>query len=617
MARPRRWGRTEVLAQPSGKIRRSQLVTTFGPGALVDLVDDAVIVGGLEFWRFEGGKGGRGVIDDPRLRDAIVAKLPKDGPMLALGEAFREPPEGDDKSPVKSHGIEALEFPQWFVCQSCRALVRSTALELKDRRYRHQCNRSDRRECVPVRFVGACARGHVQDYPWIGFVHDRDKPRCDAPALELREGATGDFSEVVVRCDSCRQEQRLSRTLAKDARPPCDGERPWLGRGGREACDEKLKLLVRTASDAYFAQVESALSIPDPAHALDDSVQKVWDVLKDATRETLPAFRTIAKVKAAIADWDDAQVLAAVARIRGDETAPREPIRRAEFRQLVSQKVEAPGDLPGDADGWFHARTATREKDLTDRIAKVVLVHRLREVRVQVGFTRLAPYSPNVYGELEPDDRIARLTLHKTWLPACEIHGEGVFIQLDEAAVCEWESRASVRERERELRAGFTEWAQNRESLDPYPARFYLLHSLAHLLASAISLECGYAASAIRERIYCSIPGDGLPMAAILLATGTPGTEGTLGGLVEEGRRLRAHLRRAFEMGSLCSNDPVCASHSPQRDPAERWLEGAACHGCLFVAECSCERFNRFLDRALVVPAIGHPSDRAFFSERP
>jgi hypothetical protein len=77
------------------------------------------------------------------------------------------------------------------------------------------------------------------------------------------------------------------------------------------------------------------------------------------------------------------------------------------------------------------------------------------------------------------------------------------------------------------------------------------------------------------------------------------------------------HLRRAYDLGVLCSNDPVCAGHSPEKDHAERYLEGAACHGCLYIAECSCERFNRYLDRALVVPAIGHDPTLAFFSERP
>jgi hypothetical protein len=101
-----------------------------------------------------------------------------------------------------------------------------------------------------------------------------------------------------------------------------------------------------------------------------------------------------------------------------------------------------------------------------------------------------------------------------------------------------------------------------------------------------------------------------------LFSTGTTGAEGTLGGLLDQGRTFGEHLRRAFEVGTLCSNDPVCAAHNPGHDPTERFLHGAACHGCLFIAEPSCEHFNRFLDRALVFPTLGH-DNVAFFNTRP
>jgi hypothetical protein len=104
-------------------------------------------------------------------------------------------------------------------------------------------------------------------------------------------------------------------------------------------------------------------------------------------------------------------------------------------------------------------------------------------------------------------------------------------------------------------------------------------------------------------------------MAAILLVTTTPGSEGTLGGLVAQGRRVDVHLERALALARLCSNDPVCAGHAPDDDHGERHLEGAACHGCLYLAEVSCERMNRMLDRALVVPVIDQPPELAFFGD--
>jgi hypothetical protein len=135
-----------------------------------------------------------------------------------------------------------------------------------------------------------------------------------------------------------------------------------------------------------------------------------------------------------------------------------------------------------------------------------------------------------------------------------------------------------------------------------------MLHSLSHLLITAVSLECGYSSSAIRERIYAGDSGYG-----ILLYTGSTGSEGTLGGLVQVGREIKKHLTAALELGKLCSNDPVCAQHRPQSQHEERFLHGAACHGCLLIAETSCEQRNEFLDRALVVETVGR-AGAAFFA---
>lgn len=100
----------------------------------------------------------------------------------------------------------------------------------------------------------------------------------------------------------------------------------------------------------------------------------------------------------------------------------------------------------------------------------------------------------------------------------------------------------------------------------------------------------------------------------ILFYTGTPDSEGTLGGLVQAGRRIETHLKNAVDLGRLCSNDPVCAQHRPNGAQEERFLHGAACHGCLLIAGPSCARRNEFLDRALVVSTV-EDTDASFFSE--
>jgi hypothetical protein len=610
-----------VQQQPDGSIRQGQVVTTFGPGATLDLLTDAVLVGGLDFWSYDRAFAPPH-IPEPRLRDSIVERFHQLGRELSLDNPFRGPPAGNDREPSKFAGVQVLEFPHWFVCQNprCRALQRKDGLEFKGRRYWHQCDREKKAECVPVRFVSACTRGHIDEFHWIAFVHGGQKKepgaeRCAAPSLTFDEGPTGDFNDIRIRC-ACGASQKLNAAYALDL--PCFGARPWLGPEGKEECTEHVRLLVRTASNSYFPQVISALSIPDPAGDLHEKVQSVWDVVKSTTKELLPAFRQIEKVRVALQDYEDADVLVAVKAIQENKPITQGPLRTAEFKTLSASKTEAHGDLPPTGVHFF-ARAVKPRDGLPDGLGQLVVVAKLREVVAQIGFTRLEPVSPDLQGEYDLGVKTAALGLTTNWLPASEIRGEGVFIELDEEAVREWEDRAAVKRRGQQLLAGYEAWSKTVDGPPPFPGvRFYMLHSLAHLMISAISLECGYAASAIRERVYCGPSHrDPTPMAAILLSTGTTGTEGTLGGLVEQGRQLRAHLQHAFDLGRLCSNDPVCATHSPENDHAERFLEGAACHGCLFVAECSCERFNRYLDRALVVPSIGHPSELAYFSKRP
>ncbi|RMH17505.1 MAG: DUF1998 domain-containing protein [Acidobacteria bacterium] len=613
MARRQRGRRGE---RPAGAIRQSQLITTYGPGAMIDLVDQAVLVGGLDFWSSAPGDGD--VIAEPRLRHAILERFGEGVLHLAPAAAFRKPPAGDDQEPHRGCGVQVLELPDWFVCQNpkCRALVRRFALERKGGRYVHDCAKPFP-ECVPVRFVAACTNGHLEEFPWISFAHDLGKIKlCETPSLSLHEGATGDFSEIVVKCQ-CGARQRLSSALARGVLPRCRGERPWLGPGADEVgCPEHLRLLVRTASNAYFSQVVSALSIPEKDHQIENRLEPVWDVLQVARESNLPVLREIPKVRSALDGLSDDEVLAAVASKRG-APRPREPLRTAEYRQLVDQPAEEPGRLPPeDADLW--ARRCVPAGGLPSGLAQVVLVHKLREVRAQVGFTRFEPMAPDLQGEYDLAVRSARLGLHADWLPAIEVRGEGILLVLDEGAVRAWETRPAVVERANVLACGYRAATAHESGAPPFPGiRFYLLHSLSHLLIQAISLDCGYAASAIRERLYCAPAAAPVPMAGILLATGTAGTEGTLGGLVAQGRRLDEHLRRAWERGHLCSNDPVCAGHVPEADPAERFFEGAACHGCLYVAEPSCERFNRYLDRALVVPVLGRDPQLAFFPDPP
>lgn len=590
--------------RPQGQIRQSQIVTTFGPGAMVDLPDHAVIVGGLDNWI--------GYRERPIFEERLAAKLKA---LLRVDSVdFFAPPADRDDPNAPITGITAWQFPEWFIAQF---EVREDGFPTRSRPLVHRSDLVkqqyvlDRKKykVVPIRFVQACTRGHVSDIHWRVFVHGKGD-ECKRNLWIDERGTSGDLTDITVRCE-CGKFKALSAATKLGDIPLgyCNGPRPWLGNYGRESCGgggEKAqinRLLVRSASNSYFAQTMSVISIPEPGGNLRGAVDAVWvDYLQTAESEAEVRFyRKNQKVSVALEGFGDAEVWKEVQRRKSGASTAARGIRDAEVETLLSTAEEIGSNQPG---GDFYARAVkvSSRSGPVRAVRRVVKVHRLREVIAQVGFTRLEASVPDVNGELELGVERAALSIDQTWLPAIENRGEGVFIGIKTDAIDQWLKRPKVRDRHQELKDGFDAWKSSHmqgSSASFIGLPYVMLHTLSHLLITAVSLDCGYAASSIRERIYAVASGYG-----ILLYTASPDAEGTLGGLVETGGRIEFYLRRALTLGELCSNDPVCAQHRPSSPEEERYLLGAACHGCVLLPESSCERRNDYLDRALVVATV-------------
>ncbi len=72
--------------RPHGELRQSQVVTTFGPGSMLDLPQHSVLVAGLDHWT-----GVSDEIVEPRLADKICTLL--DIPAVKL---YAPPPDPQD-----------------------------------------------------------------------------------------------------------------------------------------------------------------------------------------------------------------------------------------------------------------------------------------------------------------------------------------------------------------------------------------------------------------------------------------------------------------------------------------------------------------------------------------
>jgi hypothetical protein len=359
----------------------------------------------------------------------------------------------------------------------------------------------------------------------------------------------------------------------------------------------------------------SVLSLPDRGSAVDSVVRELWDDLQIVDSAlVLGVLKRKPKIAERLASFPDDEVLAAIDRLKSGNVEEK-PVKHVEMEALLAAPEGFGEDVPIDPD--FHARRlperAWRHSKASAGIEAVIQLHRLREVVALIGFTRFEAAMPDIHGEYDTDVERAQIALEPSWFPAVENRGEGVFIQLRSEAVKKWLGRPAVKARLDSLIAGHRRWGEARKAERPFPGGPYvLLHTLSHLLIQSLAMRCGYPASSIRERVYADEPGGRF---GLLLYTGTPDAEGTLGGLVQQARYIEDHLAQARRAGALCSHDPICAQHAPGESLEGRWLQGAACHGCALVAETSCEMRNDYLDRALVVPVLGL-TGAAFFGTR-
>ncbi len=597
------------MSEARGVIRRSQAITTFGVGALLDLPDHSAIVGGLDGWQ----RSSNDRIEEPRLAEKLRGIAGGSLPDLFA------PPAAPEAPWETGRGVPVFRFPNCFVERQPQAQPgapnpQQTSRRLVSRRALDDRMRLQGKRVVATRFVRGCSKGHVDDLDWYAFAHAAGDP-CRGELRLDETGTTGDLSELVVRC-SCSARRRLAEARLPGALGPCSGKRPWLGANTGEVCGEKARLLIRTASNAWFPQIVSVLSLPDRGGELDRVVAELWDDLRIVDEPAgLRFIKKKPQVTEKLAGFADDVVLAAIlARKSSQGVSAARPLKQVEIEAILDVPEGFGDDIPVDPD--FHARRLPeriwRRADgrSGDKLAAIVQVHRLREVMALAGFTRFEAVMRDIDGEYASDVQRAALALDASWFPAVENRGEGVFVQLAADAVNAWSARPAVARRVELLTDGQRRWNVGRQKPGVFPGGPYvLLHTLGHLLIQSVALRCGYPAASIRERIYVDASEQRY---GLLLFTASADAEGTLGGLVEQANHIEEHLDAALDTAALCSNDPVCAHHEPGASLEERWLHGAACHGCTLVAETSCEMHNEYLDRALVAPVIGEAS-AAFF----
>lgn len=612
-------------------IRRSQLISPWGVGQMINFPkDESLMVLGLDMW--EDKFRTISELDEFKVTEERLAKRlgVKD---FRLPPDFRDPGQGVTNPSLK---IPFIRFPRWHYCTRCGHMEKVSIYDsqkptcsgasFSSGRSCNEIPEKKRQRLIPVRFIAICPNGHIEDFPFMEWVHGGAMPEGQH-FLRLRAGrSSGSLSGIEITC-SCKANKTMAGAFNEQSLTKigvtCSGGRPWLGqeaeRNNTKHCGQHLIVVQKGASNVYFSHVRSSIYLPQWEKSIDrklvEVLEKNWGFLTTGMengnfqrmRFELVAQRNFVEEK--IGYYTDMLLEAAAKRISGTDSSDtddsEEKYRKMEYDAILA---EAGGE---NQDFFVTKNQATIYDDvkangaISNRFTSVGLLHKLRETRAFVGFSR---WLPDDEKSLDAKKDFIKLGKSIMWLPAVVVRGEGVFFEFSERYLKKWAEQEEVIKRIKRLSNNYNQERQKRgkgeRNITP---QFVLIHTFAHLVINQFSYECGYGSSALRERIYCNLEYPDDTMNGVLIYTASGDSEGSLGGLVRQGKpgNLENIVYSAIENARWCSSDPICIDSHGQGPNS---CNLAACHNCALLPETCCEESNMLLDRALLIGSIENPA---------
>ena len=612
------------------------------------LRDGTTLMGaGLDHWyKWESG--------EPAMTRLDIDEYIHDEWRLAkrLGvDHFRFPP--DDRRLEKNNivpnaglTIPYVRFPRWHTCGRCGRLL-PRRLESRKTPTCPDCEVEigKKLRMAQVQFVAICEGGHIQDFPWAEWVHRSHSPTCGGPlTLKAFGGAT--LGAHTVACKACHASRTLDgitrvlrdrtktylSTQLGGAEFTCPGYMPWHGRELVMSCDRHLRGSLRSASNVYYGQTRSSIFLP---LSTDPRKEALFHILMSGTPRN--SVKMAIEAKKVVPDFPFGGLQLKQNHPSELETYTVEEVDDA-FGVLLNDPNGQPPPPDGTAPEVFDddeeaqfrrdELEVLRQPQATDRLkvrapgmsdygkrigrwfTRVMLIDTLEETRALWGLSRVFPDPTHTVEEHKAMLRQAPAERGQRWLPAYVVRGEGILLEVNEDFIATWEGRPEVQQRAQRLADTYGRAAGARQlRARRVSPRLVALHSLSHILMNELTFECGYSSASLRERLYIA-PHEARPMAAILIYTAAGDAEGTMGGLVRMGKPgyLERTLDAAVERARWCSADPVCTEIGETTGQGPESCNLSACHSCALVPETSCEEFNKFLDRGLVVGTLADRS---------
>lgn len=643
-------------------IQTRKLISSYGgAGSIIETRDGAIIVEPFSEWNFFKDyklyHDKRNWINDKR----FICRLKTWFKKL---EALVEIPENDLQEngyPDKSaETISAKYFPEWMFCPKCKRFdklenwhkhwnnEKAVTDKDKDRFFPPKCfacyskekNKKYRfTDLEQIRFVLTSPNGNIADVPWDRWVFAEIKGKKNQENENLNEEQIEenekrkflDFDKDIRTdiyftyevSDQYNNFQGIS-IIARDI----DNSKKVIGRKTLKGIhslrvhennvvnsysNALMKVVIRSSNSVYYPNILQSLFLP-PSEELDDFSDDEIEYIKkqhkrdrtlDEICENLEDAKEITRTPEQIQKLIENDFLPE-SNLYGNSNLEQD-YRLSEYNFIVSKKNKYQNE-----DAKLSIEMIENNLFDTSEIANIYRIDSLKMTVVQVSFTRQEPIDTDFFlqedGEIKTKEgQFINKKYTSKWgksntthLPAVANIGEGIFIDFNNEKISKWiEGNEKIQERANIIQKNFDETKLNQKEERIISPKFILLHTFSHLIIKELEFLSGYPATSLHERLYISEE-----MQGILIYT-IAGAEGSYGGLVSvcKSKKIGEIIKSALHRATDCSSDPICYQ-TKEQGQGVGGTNIAACYSCALLPETSCEEFNRFLDRKLLIDEV-------------
>jgi hypothetical protein len=616
-----------------------------GVGSILETRNGSIIVSPFNKWPYfislNGQFSDEHLIQDKRFKNRLRKYFSnlKDLVRIPVNEI-----EGGSFSSYHDNLMSGSYFPKWFYCNECHKFDKydnwranwnaKVKLEDKLKFYPPKCfkcylsaqGRKAKRkfyDLEQIRFILISPDGDVADIPWERWALYRSVVKQQKS--NNTEGSTMPDEEIKLA------NIPIPSDLQMDLKPG-DKHNDLSGlsifskyNGGRDTAfstltglfnlritkkelfpgnneDVIFKPVLRSSNSVYYPNILSSIFLPT-----DDELN---DALVERIRKKTVRGKTVKDISDDLSD-DNIEIDVAIIQklIDNDfdlgnmvQAMSENEYRYVEYKYITAnKKINLKDDLIFEKipQSFYPAQF----------LKSITRMDKLRITSVQTSYTRQEPIDRDYYLRPDGDIQNTKEKISKKYtsegqyfgqqtrfLPAIENYGEGIFFDFDEEKINVWianhpdvVNRISVISRNHSN----TESSLNKE-LKITPA-FILVHTFSHLIIKELEFLCGYPSTSLQERLYVK---EG-KMTGILIYT-ISGAEGSYGGLTSlcKSDQINKIIQSAIIRAKDCASDPICYHSSGQ---GVGNLNLSACYSCTLLPETSCEQFNCYLDRRILI----------------